>query len=147
MKFTSLERPGARVRSLQEVRRSSPSRTLSELPDVPLKLYFRIGEVADLVGVKTHILRYWEHERLLVRPQKSKTGQRVYRREDIELLRKIRVLIYEQGLTIAGVRRALRLQGLEPVDAESPAAPAVDHVETLLKVRQKIIALLEKLDA
>jgi len=147
MKFTSLERPGTRLRSVQEVRRSSPSRTLSELPEVPLKLYFRIGEVADLVGVKTHILRYWERERLLVRPQKSKTGQRVYRREDIELLRKIRVLIYEQGLTIAGVRRALRLQGLDPIDPESPAAPTTDHVATLLKVGQKIIALLEKLDA
>jgi DNA-binding transcriptional MerR regulator len=81
-----------------------------EIPDKP---YFRIGEVADIVGVKASVLRYWETEFKSIRPEKTKTNQRVYSRKHVERLVEIRRLLYEQGFTIAGARKRLR-EGPEP---------------------------------
>ena len=75
---------------------------------LPSKLYFRIGEVAGLVGVEPHVLRYWEREFRSIRPTKSAKGQRVYSRRDVESLLRVRELLYGQGFTIAGARRRLR---------------------------------------
>ena len=75
----------------------------TELPD---KLFFRIGEAATLIGVETHVLRYWETE-FRVRPQRSSTGQRMYRRKDIARFIRIKRLLHEEGFTIAGARKAL----------------------------------------
>ena len=75
-----------------------------ELPD---KVYFRIGEVCDLLGVRPHVLRYWETEFPTVRPDKSRANQRLYRRRDVEQLAEVRRLLYEEGYTIAGARRRL----------------------------------------
>ncbi len=75
---------------------------------VPQKLYFRIGEAADLVGVKPYVLRYWETEFNLIRPEKSKSGQRVYRRDDVLLVLLIQSLLYEERLTIEGARKRLK---------------------------------------
>jgi DNA-binding transcriptional MerR regulator len=68
----------------------------------PVKLYYRIGEVANIVGVEPHVLRYWETEFRSIRPQKSKKGQRVYSRRDVEKLLRVKDLLYAQGFTIAG---------------------------------------------
>jgi DNA-binding transcriptional MerR regulator len=87
--------------------------TAREIPDKP---YFRIGEVADIVGVKASVLRYWETEFKSVRPEKTKTNQRVYSRKHVERLVEIRRLLYEQGFTIAGARKRLR-EGLAGEDA------------------------------
>ena len=76
--------------------------TSTEIPD---KLFFRIGEAAELIGVETHVLRYWESE-FKMRPQRSGSGQRMYRRKDIEKFLRIRHLLHEEGFTIAGARKA-----------------------------------------
>ncbi|MCP4807544.1 MAG: MerR family transcriptional regulator [Proteobacteria bacterium] len=79
----------------------------TELPEqVPDKLYFRIGEVGDLVGVEPHVLRYWEGE-FRMRPHRSSSGQRLYRKKDIARFLKIKKLLHTEGFTIAGARKAL----------------------------------------
>lgn len=75
---------------------------------IPDKLYFKIGEVADLAGVKPHVLRYWESEFGNFRPGKSRSQQRKYTRKDIELVLKLKDLLHNQGFTIAGARKKLR---------------------------------------
>jgi DNA-binding transcriptional MerR regulator len=89
---------------------------------LPPKLYFRIGEVAGLVGVEPHVLRYWEREFRSIRPSKSAKGQRVYSRRDVENLLRVRELLYGQGFTIAGARKRLREKEAlgEPVTAAEP---------------------------
>lgn len=86
---------------------------------MPSKLYFRIGEVAGLVGVEPHVLRYWEREFRAIRPTKSSKGQRVYSRRDVENLLRVRTLLYEEGFTIAGARKKLSRK-----PGEGDAAPA-----------------------
>ena len=74
--------------------------------DIPRKLFFRIGEVGELVGVEAHVLRYWEAE-FRMRPRRSQSGQRMYQRKDIARFLRIRRLLHEEGFTIAGARKAL----------------------------------------
>lgn len=88
---------------------------------IPDKLFFRIGEAAQLVGVEAHVLRYWETE-FRVRPQRSSTGQRMYRRKDIARFLKIKRLLHDEGFTIAGARKALA----EPGEAATGGGSAVD---------------------
>ena len=75
---------------------------------LPQKLFFRIGEVAGLVGVEPHVLRYWEREFRSIRPTKSAKGQRVYSRKDVENLLRVRDLLYRDGFTIAGAKKKLQ---------------------------------------
>jgi|GEM_PF-675604 len=81
------------------------SALVSPIPD---RLYFRIGDVADLLGVKPYVLRYWETEFPIISPQKSTTGQRVYRRSDVETLVLIKHLLYKEKYSIEGARRRIR---------------------------------------
>lgn len=78
-----------------------------DLPEIPDKLYFRIGEVSGLLGVEPYVLRYWEKEFPGLHPKKSDTGQRLYRRADVELLFRIKHLLYERRYTIEGARQFL----------------------------------------
>src|ERR1051326_5874218 len=78
-----------------------------ESPEIPDKLYFRIGEVSALLGVETYVLRYWETEFPTLAPKKSGTGHRLYRRKDVELLLRIKHLLYEKRFTIEGARQSL----------------------------------------
>ena len=87
--------------------------------EIPDKLYFKIGEVADLTGVKPHVLRYWESEFASIRPAKSRSQQRLYRRKDIELVLRLKDLLYNQGFTIAGAKKKLR---------EAPATAQQDQL-------------------
>ena len=80
---------------------------VSEDVFIPEKLYFRIGEVARLCGVETYVLRFWETEFPTLRPGKSSTGHRLYRRRDVEMVLEIRRLLYAQGFTIDGARKLL----------------------------------------
>ena len=117
-------------------------------PEVPVKLYYRIGEVADIVGVEPHVLRYWETEFRSIRPQKSRKGQRVYSRRDVEKLLRVKDLLYVQGFTIAGARKRLRGQGIEPVLPEEPSARAAAQLRSALDdVRAEVSALLEELES
>jgi DNA-binding transcriptional MerR regulator len=83
----------------------------SELPTIPGKRYFTIGEVSELCGVKPHVLRYWEQEFPQLKPLKRRGNRRYYQRQDVILIRQIRSLLYEHGFTIGGARQ--RLSGEE----------------------------------
>src|ERR687891_777851 len=83
----------------------------NELPTIPGKRYFTIGEVSDLCAVKPHVLRYWEQEFPQLRPAKRRGNRRYYQRQDVILIRQIRSLLYEHGFTIGGARQ--RLSGEE----------------------------------
>ncbi|MBT9512952.1 MAG: MerR family transcriptional regulator [Acidovorax sp.] len=103
------------------------------LPSIPAKRYFTIGEVAELCGVKPHVLRYWEQEFTQLRPMKRRGNRRYYQHHEVLMIRRIRDLLYDQGFTISGARN--RLQELvhpardesaadasgEPFDAELPS--------------------------
>lgn len=80
---------------------------------IPNKLYFKIGEVAAIVDVKTHVLRYWETEFSAIKPVKSNANQRLYRRKDIETALLIKDLLYRQGFTISGARKKIQKEGLQ----------------------------------
>ncbi len=93
----------------------------SELPPIPSKRYFTIGEVSDLCGVKAHVLRYWEQEFSQLRPMKRRGNRRYYQHHEVLLIRRIRELLYDQGFTIHGARARLA-QG--PGVAPPPVAAA-----------------------
>jgi DNA-binding transcriptional MerR regulator len=98
--------------SERPVRISTTTNTADELVGViPDKMYFRIGEVATIVGVKPYVLRYWETEFPSLKPHKSRTRQRMYRRREVELLLKIKHLLYDRKYTIAGARQLLKSRG------------------------------------
>ncbi len=80
---------------------------LNELPAIPYKRYFTIGEVSDLCAVKPHVLRYWEQEFTQLRPIKRRGNRRYYQRHDVLLIRQIRHLLYEEGFTIGGAKQRL----------------------------------------
>jgi len=81
-----------------------------ERKEIPDKVYFRIGEVSDLVGVDQHVLRYWETEFKVIRPRRAKSNQRLYRKQDVENLLLIKTLLHNEGYTISGARKFLKNQ-------------------------------------
>ena len=94
---------------------------IDETPSIPDKLFFRIGEVSQLVGVEPYVLRYWESEFPGLSPKKSNTGQRMFRRKDVELLLNIKELLYDRKFTIEGARKALKSERAEAaVRQDSP---------------------------
>ncbi|MBE7481440.1 MAG: MerR family transcriptional regulator [Polyangiaceae bacterium] len=116
--------------------------------DIPVKLYYRIGEVAEIVGVEPHVLRYWETEFRSIRPGKSAKGQRVYSRRDVEKLLKVKDLLYSHGFTIAGARKRLREVHEEPAAPAAPAnpPPAASAVrQSLLGLRAEVLGMLAEL--
>lgn len=115
---------------------------------LPAKLYYRIGEVAGIVGVEPHVLRYWETEFRSIRPQKSAKGQRVYSRRDVETLLKVKELLYSHRFTIAGARRKLREGGIEPPapDAGVSSEEAQRMRAALVEIRSEVLALMDELD-
>jgi DNA-binding transcriptional MerR regulator len=96
-------------------------RVIGAASRLPPKLYFRIGEVASLVGVEPHVLRYWEREFRSIRPTKSAKGQRVYSRRDVENLMRVRELLYQEGFTIAGAKKKLERGPAREVGREAEA--------------------------
>jgi len=112
--------------------------------DVPVKLYYRIGEVSEIVGVEPHVLRYWETEFRSIRPQKSRKGQRIYSRRDVDRLLKVKDLLYTHGFTIAGARRRLREVGAEP-PTEGEIRSAQRMRGTLLDLRSDVVEMLAEL--
>lgn len=86
--------------------------------EIPNKLFFRIGEVCEIVGVEPYVLRFWESEFPILSPQKSKSGHRVYKRKDVEMVLKIKELLYDRGFTIAGARKQLTARKRDEVLVE-----------------------------
>lgn len=110
--------------------------------EIPDKLYFKIGEVAALLNIKTHVLRYWETEFSALQPVKSRSNQRLYRRKDVETALLIKDLLYRQGFTIAGARKKigtdLRSQDQPVIGAESSNEILKQIREDLLRIRQRL---------
>lgn len=110
---------------------------------IPDKMYFKIGEVARLTGIKPHVLRYWETEFRNIRPVKSQGKQRLYRREDIEIVLELKDMLYRQGYTIAGARKILAgKSGIKPAASSVDAGEAV---RLLQEIRQDLMALRSSL--
>ncbi len=110
------------------------------LPPIPAKRYFTIGEVSELCGVKTHVLRYWEQEFTQLRPVKRRGNRRYYQHHEVLLIRRIRELLYEQGFTISGARNKL----------DSRAEPGIDSASVpmdLVAIRSELTAILGLLKA
>lgn len=100
-----------------------------ELPAIPAKRYFTIGEVSELCGVKPYVLRYWEQEFTQLRPMKRRGNRRYYQHHEVLLIRRIRELLYDQGFTISGARNRLLESGAEPTSVVVLATEAEVHGE------------------
>ena len=96
-----------------------PNSSNIELPPIPGKRYFTIGEVSELCQVKPHVLRYWEQEFPQLKPVKRRGNRRYYQRHDVEMIRNIRSLLYEQGFTIGGARQQLSGEGAKEDSTQS----------------------------
>jgi DNA-binding transcriptional MerR regulator len=132
------------------------SRRKAELPPIPAKRYFTIGEVSDLCGVKPHVLRYWEQEFTQLKPVKRRGNRRYYQHHEVLLIRRIRELLYEEGFTISGARNRLesvRIENnridsgfhaddkIEPPVARNGATPGVD----VAAIKRELRAVLDQL--
>jgi DNA-binding transcriptional MerR regulator len=134
-----------------------PSRKKAELPPIPAKRYFTIGEVSELCGVKPHVLRYWEQEFTQLKPVKRRGNRRYYQHHEVLLIRRIRELLYEEGFTISGARNRLDASRLdaraEPEEKPEPA-PVRERVSDgrsphagvdLAAIKRELRAVLDQL--
>jgi DNA-binding transcriptional MerR regulator len=108
---------------------------------IPDKLYFRIGEVATLCKLPAYVLRFWETEFPQLKPVKSSTGQRMYRRKEVETITRIKQLLYEEGFTIAGARQQLRVESKTQAPLPFPTQPSGD-LKRLRHGLQEILTIL-----
>jgi DNA-binding transcriptional MerR regulator len=131
-----------------------PSRKRVELPPIPAKRYFTIGEVSDLCGVKPHVLRYWEQEFTQLKPVKRRGNRRYYQHHEVLLIRRIRELLYEEGFTISGARN--RLDNAFTAEDKGDAAPRAVRVATpapggagadLSAIKRELLEVLDSLRA
>lgn len=124
-------------------------------PQIPDRLYFRIGDVSELLGVEPYVLRFWESEFPMLQPKKGNTGHREYKRKDVELLLEIKRLLYDEGFTISGARKALK-DRLRPGKKKSNAGdsgqmPLISHaapsrpaLQAMKKEIREILAMLKQ---
>jgi DNA-binding transcriptional MerR regulator len=98
---------------------------------IPEKIFFKIGEVCDLVGVQAHVLRYWETEFPMLSPQKNRSGQRTYRRRDVEIAMRIKELLYDELYTIAGAKKKLQSELREA--SRLKIVPPVEHRDSYIQ--------------
>jgi DNA-binding transcriptional MerR regulator len=130
------------------------TRKRSKKPEnvIPDKLYFRIGEVASLCDVPTYVLRFWETEFPQLRPNKGGTGQRLYRRRDVEMALRIKRLLYDEGYTIPGARQVFKAENRHPQQGQpelpfkgNGAAPRTTKAANLQRIRKELKEILNLL--
>lgn len=114
-----------------------------ELPPIPAKRYFTIGEVSDLCGVKPHVLRYWEQEFTQLKPVKRRGNRRYYQHHEVLLVRRIRELLYQQGFTISGARNRLEQNDIREEDFNASSNQANQDSAELAALRAEIKAIVE----
>jgi DNA-binding transcriptional MerR regulator len=117
---------------------------------IPNKLFFKIGEVCELTDTQPYVLRYWESEFPSLAPAKNSSGQRIYRRRDIETVLRIKQLLYDEGFTIAGAKKRLEAEQAGRTDTPVPNAPVSEDDKTrviLTEVRDQLRGILTLLDA
>lgn len=112
-----------------------------ELPPIPAKRYFTIGEVSELCGVKPHVLRYWEQEFNQLKPVKRRGNRRYYQHHEVLLVRRIRELLYSQGFTISGARNRLD----EGVNPDGPASDKIAEQKAADSLRADLQSIIEML--
>lgn len=108
-----------------------------QLPPIPAKRYFTIGEVSELCGVKPHVLRYWEQEFTQLKPVKRRGNRRYYQHHEVLLIRRIRELLYEQGFTISGARNRLDGPDESEIKADTVHSPIQSDLSSSLSVNNK----------
>lgn len=142
---TELIPPNARPENGKIVKysHSESPKTPRDLPPIPGKRYFTIGEVSELCDVKQHVLRYWEQEFTQLRPVKRRGNRRYYQREDVIMVRRIRALLYEQGFTISGARQRLGINN----ENLNPEIPASEEKILVRQMRLELEELLEILES
>lgn len=109
----------------------------NELPVIPGKRYFTIGEVSELCAVKPHVLRYWEQEFPQLKPVKRRGNRRYYQRQDVLTIRQIRSLLYEQGFTIGGARQQLSLENKPEGQSEPKTSTIIAELEEILHLLRR----------
>lgn len=115
-------------------------------PEIPDKLYFKIGEVSELLGVEPYVLRYWETEFPGLSPKKSGTGHRLFRRKDVELLLRIKHLLYERRFTIEGARQSLQAESKVAKPKQSKRVQQdLFSVDPLPEIRRELADILQLL--
>lgn len=127
--------------------RAAPKR----VDGIPEKQFFKIGEVSDIVGVKPHVLRYWESEFTQLNPRKTRGSHRHYSRRDLDLVMEIKRLLHDEGYTVAGAKQRIReLRAKAREERREPVMMAAREVALrveLVAARDKLVGLLEELDA
>jgi len=127
-------------------RKKNPAKQRTDEVLIPDKLYFRIGEVATLCRLPAYVLRFWETEFPQLKPVKGSTGQRMYRKRDVESVLRIKQLLYEQGFTIAGARQQLRAETKPDKTQTAIPFPARSNSE-IQHIRQGLREILNMLSA
>ena len=120
-----------------------PDQESSSFPEIPDKLYFTIGEVSELCGVKQHVLRYWEQQFSQLQNLERRANRRYYKRDDILFVRKIRGLLHEQGFTINGARQHLKEEQAEPDSLEGVSVESA-NIGELIEDLQRIKKILRE---
>jgi DNA-binding transcriptional MerR regulator len=129
------------------VAQNQPIRSGTGSGEIPDKLYFRIGEVARLCEVPAYVLRFWESEFTQLKPNKGGTGQRLYRRRDVEMALRVKTLLYDEGYTIPGARQFLKTEARSKVPSLLPGIeepPDVQKLKRLRREMQSLLAMLQK---
>jgi DNA-binding transcriptional MerR regulator len=112
---------------------------------IPNKLYFKIGEVSEITGMEPYVIRYWESEFKSIKPSRTQSNQRVYRRKDVESILEIKRMLYEEKLTIAGARRKLqdkKVQDKKQLDLDfTVKKDHRDHLAILKEIKEELLAL------
>ena len=114
------------------------------VPDAAEKLYYRIGEVEQITEVPAYVLRYWESEFKLLRPKKNPAGQRLYRPRDVELVQRIKTLLYDERLTLEGAKKRLLADSRKTSQMELGLRETV-YADALRRIRERLTALRERL--
>src|SRR5579862_6659902 len=139
-------RVASRSMALEDAMTEAAGAAAAKTVEIPDKLYFRIGEVGSLLSLEPYVLRYWESEFPSLAPEKSTSGHRLYRRKDVELLLKIKDLLYEKRYTIDGAKQFLQTERKSPVPA--PAQPEQSDLfpsDILPGIRQELAAIVQLL--
>ncbi|MDD3763583.1 MAG: MerR family transcriptional regulator [Nevskiales bacterium] len=126
---------------------SQPAKATADLPEIPRKRYFAIGEVSELCDVKPHVLRYWEQEFPQLKPIKRRGNRRYYQQDDVLMVRRIRSLLYEQGFTIGGARQRLKEMARGGAANDVPPGtgktPTANRSEEIKALRDELESLLK----
>jgi DNA-binding transcriptional MerR regulator len=118
---------------------------LSTVQEIAEKLYYRIGEVEEIAGVPAYVLRYWESEFKLLRPKKNPAGQRLYRRRDLELVQRIKTLLYDERLTLEGARKRLVAESRKANRQMEIGMKEVVYADALKRIRERLTTLRARL--